>query len=325
MKAAFILSAIAQVASAHYFFDSVYVNGAAQSSYVRRSTRAVGYNPIKFSSNPAVDIRDKSYIDGPDAMCNQGAFTNAGKTQILTVAAGSEIKFRLGVGATMKHPGPGFVYMSRAPNDDVKSYDGSGDWFKIFEEGVCAGGDFTTTAWCTWDRNWIAAKIPTGTPPGEYLVRVEHIGVHRSHVNQPEHFVSCAQVKVTGNGNGTPGPMVKIPGLYKNTDPYAKFSIYGGRTTFPMPGPAVWNGSGTGSAPTSAAQPQPTTMATSARPVATTTKAASQPTQAPSNPGSGSGGAPLWGQCGGMGWTGPTSCSSGKCVASNAYYSQCLQ
>lgn len=28
------------------------------------------------------------------------------------------------------------VYMSRAPGDDVKAYDGSGDWFKIFEEGV---------------------------------------------------------------------------------------------------------------------------------------------------------------------------------------------
>ena len=40
--------------------------------------------------------------------------------------------------------GPGMVYMSKAPND-VQSYDGSGDWFKIFQEGVCnTGGDFTT-------------------------------------------------------------------------------------------------------------------------------------------------------------------------------------
>lgn len=73
--------------------------------------------------------------------------------------------------------GPGLVYMSRAPGDNVKAYDGSGDWFKIFQEGVCnSGGDFTTNAWCTWDRNWIAARIPANTPNGEYLVRVEHIG-----------------------------------------------------------------------------------------------------------------------------------------------------
>ncbi|KLO10825.1 endo-1,4-B-xylanase A [Schizopora paradoxa] len=33
----------------------------------------------------------------------------------------------------------------------------------------------------------------------------------------------------------------------------------------------------------------------------------------------------LWGQCGGIGWTGPTTCVSGSvCTVSNAYYSQCL-
>ncbi|KAK7026300.1 FAD/NAD(P)-binding domain-containing protein [Favolaschia claudopus] len=33
-----------------------------------------------------------------------------------------------------------------------------------------------------------------------------------------------------------------------------------------------------------------------------------------------------WGQCGGQGWTGATTCTSGwTCVVSNQYYSQCLQ
>ncbi|KAI0091083.1 endo-1,4-B-xylanase A [Irpex rosettiformis] len=33
----------------------------------------------------------------------------------------------------------------------------------------------------------------------------------------------------------------------------------------------------------------------------------------------------VWGQCGGQGWTGPTTCVSGStCVAQNAWYSQCL-
>ncbi|KAF3037634.1 hypothetical protein E8E12_004733 [Didymella heteroderae] len=35
--------------------------------------------------------------------------------------------------------------------------------------------------------------------------------------------------------------------------------------------------------------------------------------------------APLWGQCGGNGWTGATTCASGSyCQYSNAYYSQCV-
>jgi endo-1,4-beta-xylanase len=32
----------------------------------------------------------------------------------------------------------------------------------------------------------------------------------------------------------------------------------------------------------------------------------------------------LYGQCGGIGWSGPTCCSSGTCKFSNSYYSQCL-
>lgn len=42
------------------------------------------------------------------------------------------------------------------------------------------------------------------------------------------------------------------------------------------------------------------------------------------NGGDSSGDAPLYGQCGGQGWTGPTTCASGTCKVSNAWYSQCL-
>ncbi|KAJ7159012.1 glycoside hydrolase family 3 protein [Mycena crocata] len=34
--------------------------------------------------------------------------------------------------------------------------------------------------------------------------------------------------------------------------------------------------------------------------------------------------ASLWGQCGGTGWTGPTTCSEGVCTVLNAFYSQCI-
>ncbi|KAH7382364.1 glycosyl hydrolase family 61-domain-containing protein [Phaeosphaeria sp. MPI-PUGE-AT-0046c] len=320
-----VLCAVAQVANAHYFFDTNIIGGVVQpgGKYVRQSTRATKYNPIKFSSNPAKDIRDNSHIDSADIRCNQGA-SSAGKAEVLTVNAGDEVRFKLAVGAKFQHPGPGFIYMSKAPGS-VKTYDGSGDWFKIFEEGVCDGGDFTSTAWCDYNRDWIAAKIPKDTPNGEYLVRAEHIGVHRSHVNQPEHYVSCMQVKVQGGGSGAPGPMVKFPGAYKATDPYANFSIYNGRKAFPMPGPAVWTGgAGSGStspatpakeevttAPAAPANPAPTTMATVAKPA---------PTQAA---GGQAGCAALWAQCGGQGFSGASCCSAGSCKAMNPYYSQC--
>ncbi|PNH37342.1 hypothetical protein VD0004_g9446 [Verticillium dahliae] len=145
----FVLAVVAQVASAHYFFDTNIINGNSQPSfkYVRNFIRATKYNPIKFSSNPTADIRDGSFADGPDIRCNQGAFSAAGRTEVLAVNAGDEVRVRLGVGATMEHPGPRLVYMSRAPGDNVKAYDGSGDWFKTFEEGVCSSSsDFTKDA-----------------------------------------------------------------------------------------------------------------------------------------------------------------------------------
>ncbi|KAH7029882.1 fungal cellulose binding domain-containing protein [Microdochium trichocladiopsis] len=312
MKVTSVLGAAlaTQGAAAHYFFDVVTHKGSTTPSfrYIRDFTRPTRYNPIKFSSNPAADIRDGSYADRPDIRCNQGAFSKAGNTQVLTVNAGDELKVTLGVGATMQHPGPGLVYMSRAPNDNVKAYDGSGDWFKIKQEGVCnSGGDFTTNAWCTWDRNYLTAVIPKDVPSGEYLVRFEHIGVHRSHVNQPEHYTSCVQVKVQGGGSGTPGPLVKFPGAYKASDGYANFSVYNGHKSFPFPGPAVWSGGSSGGGGGGG-------------------NGGGNTGGGGGSGGGGGGGscAALYGQCGGEGWAGAKCCSAGTCKASNQYYSQCL-
>lgn len=108
MKAsAVILSTIAQGASAHYFFDVASTSGSSSApfQYIREFTRETAYNPIKFSSNPPEDVRDGSHADGEDIICNQGAFTNAGSTEVLTVSAGDEIRVNLGVGAVMQHPG----------------------------------------------------------------------------------------------------------------------------------------------------------------------------------------------------------------------------
>lgn len=104
----FIIGSLAaKGVASHYWFDTNIVNGVAQPTYkyVRESTRKTKYNPIKFSSNPAADLRDGSTIDGPDSRCNQGAFSSAGRTSVLTVNAGDEIRLRLATGGDFGHPG----------------------------------------------------------------------------------------------------------------------------------------------------------------------------------------------------------------------------
>jgi hypothetical protein len=69
--------------------------------------------------------------------CGYHAFESLGKTEIADVVAGEEVGF----GTTSPYsdeywrPGPGSAWLSRAPNDDLKSYHGDGDWFKIAYAG----------------------------------------------------------------------------------------------------------------------------------------------------------------------------------------------
>ncbi|KAJ5472221.1 hypothetical protein N7530_006222 [Penicillium desertorum] len=236
------LAAIAPMVSAHYFFDTIVIDGKESSDSVRSNTRPAKYNPTKW-----VNIRDDMTPDMPDFRCNKGAFTFAGQTGTAEVKAGSKVAMKLAVGATMQHPGPALVYMSKAPTT-AKEYEGDGEWFKIHQESVCdKNKDFTKDAWCTWDKDRIEFTIPANLPDGEYLIRPEHIGVHGAAGGQAEFYYSCAQVKVVGGGNGTPGPTVKFPGAYKKEDPSFNFSIWNGYKEYPMPGPEVWTGdSGSG-------------------------------------------------------------------------------
>ncbi|KAB8068233.1 glycosyl hydrolase family 61-domain-containing protein [Aspergillus leporis] len=236
-------AAIAPLVSAHYFFDTLIIDGQETSAnqYVRSNTRPAKYNPTKWANT-----RDDMTPDVPDFRCNKGAFTFAGQTGTAEVKAGSKLALKLAVGATMQHPGPALVYMSKAPRT-AKEYEGDEEWFKIHEEGVCdKSKDFTRDAWCTWDKDRIEFTVPVDLPDGEYLIRPEHIGVHGAHVGQAEFYYTCAQVKVVGGGSGTPGPTVKFPGAYKKDDPSFNFSIYGGYKEYPMPGPEIWTG-GSGS------------------------------------------------------------------------------
>ncbi|TDZ38052.1 putative acetylxylan esterase A [Colletotrichum spinosum] len=72
----------------------------------------------------------------------------------------------------------------------------------------------------------------------------------------------------------------------------------------------------------SAAPVTPSTTSRASTTLRTSTTSASSP--ATTTAAGGSGTSPQWGQCGGINWTGPTSCASPfKCVKVNDWYSQC--
>lgn len=127
---------------------------------------------------------------------------------------------------------------------------------------------------------------------------------------------------MTGSGTASPpsSVLVSFPGAYSASDPGIDFNIDSPAaktaTSYPVPGPPVWDGASGGTAP----QPQPsatvapTTMMTSATPVPSASAAPPATCQVQK-----------YGQCGGKSYTGCTVCASGStCVANGEYYSQCV-
>ncbi|KAM7211982.1 family 61 putative glycoside hydrolase [Rhypophila decipiens] len=306
MKGFSTLVALAGLANAHTIFQKVSVNGVDQGQL--KGVRA------PYSNYPIENVNH------PDFACNTNLQLK--DNTVITVPAGARVGSWWGheIGGAAgpndpdhpiaaSHKGPVIVYLAKVDNAATAGTSGL-KWFKVAEDGLNGG----TWAVDTLIANggWHYFTMPTCIAPGDYLMRVEIIALHNAYSYPGAQFyMECAQIRVTGSGSTTGSDTVSFPGAYQSNHPGITVSIYdqtgrplmGGRP-YQIPGPKVLtcsnNGGGNGGSP-------PTTL---------TTSVVNTPTQTP-------GGAPLWGQCGGQGWTGPTTCSSGTCKATNEWYSQC--
>ncbi|KAJ4349188.1 hypothetical protein N0V85_009714 [Neurospora sp. IMI 360204] len=135
-------------------------------------------------------------------------------------------------------------------------------------------------------------------------------------------YMECAQINIVG-GTGTASPSTySIPGIYKANDPGLLVNIYsmGTNSAYTIPGPAKFTCSGGGSSPapgtTSKVAPTSTSKAVATSTTTTLkTSVVAQPTGCT---------AAQWAQCGGVGFSGCTTCASPyTCKKQNDYYSQC--
>lgn len=219
----------------HYIFSQLMVNGA---------TVGGDYDYIRKNDNTYMPSFTADVINSENLRCNSGALNSPAKTA--DVKAGDEIGAKIWFNEVIEHPGPGMIYMSKAPGS-VSDYKGDGDWFKVWESGPDNGPANVDTSWGTWQKDHMSFTLPKDIPDGEYLVRFEHVGIHENHVGKAQFYMECAQINVSGGGSGTPGPMVQIPGVYTAEDPAFTYSIWGGSDPgYTMPGPAVWTGGSSG-------------------------------------------------------------------------------
>jgi len=203
-------------AAAHYIFQQFGVGGQKYPlwKYVRKNT-----NPSWLQNGPVTDLSSK------DLRCNVGGLVSNG-TETLTVKAGDEFTFYLDT--AVYHIGPTSLYMSKAPGL-VADYDGSGQWFKFQDWGPTGSN---------WNlKNAYTSNIPKCIPDGEYLLRIQQLGIHNPGA-PPQFYISCAQIKVTNGGSASPSPLVSIPGAFKASDPGYTANVYGGgANNYIVPGP----------------------------------------------------------------------------------------
>jgi len=268
MKAAIIIASLAQfigLACAHYNFPTIIYNNVTYKhwQYVRRWSAGNDYGnqddytPIESLSLQPNPWNITNQLFNIEMRCNVNS-TLANET--LTVNAGSDLGFQVHTGqGGIGHPGPMMAYMAKVPaGKTAQNWDGDGNvWFKISEDFPVSWTDypelnFSAPVWSSIGATEVHFRIPQSVPNGEYLFRVEHVGLHAAYDGGTgaQFFISCAQINVNGGGAGKPGPLVAFPGAYNFSDPIITARIY----TPPdirhedqpfvkrTPGPPVWHG-----------------------------------------------------------------------------------
>ncbi|KAK3381153.1 glycosyl hydrolase family 61-domain-containing protein [Podospora didyma] len=160
----------------------------------------------------------------PNITCGRAAFNAASHTETADVLAGSEVGFRVSADGdgnrdethhpVFWHPGPAQIYLSRAPDDNLRDYRGDGDWFKIAYAGPVDDGHWSL--W--WPVSEFNFTIPKTTPPGKYLMRIENF-MPTDHTDYQQFYVNCAFINVLGPGGGVPTGLARFPGTYQPEDP----------------------------------------------------------------------------------------------------------
>ena len=229
MKSGLVLLATVASVSAHSTWQQLWVGSEDKAGTCVRTVK---------DNSPIASLTSS------DMFCGRGPATSSG---VCEVAAGGSLTVEMhaqpgdrkctqpAIGGA--HYGPVLVYMAKVADAKTAT---SGSFFKVAEDGYSG----TTASWGTEILNANCGKraftVPKNIASGDYLVRAEALALHAG-VGQPQPYVSCFQVKVTGGGSANPAG-VAFPGAYKLSDGLFTKAIYDSSFKYVSPGPAVYSG-----------------------------------------------------------------------------------
>ncbi|SPN99137.1 related to endoglucanase B [Cephalotrichum gorgonifer] len=233
MKLAAILACI-KAASAHTIFQKVSVNGKE-------------YPPLAGLRAPNQDYPTYDVNSG-DLTCGKVALVS---NEVIPVAAGDKFGAWWGhvIGGEQwpgdpdhpiaaSHHGPVTAWLAKVDDAANAQVGPNLKFFKIAEDNF----DVASNTWgvdnMVKNRGWSYFDVPSCIAPGDYLLRVELLALHSAYDNMGAQFyVSCANVRISGDGTFAPTETHSIPGVYKQNDPAILTNIWG-------PSPGVADNSG---------------------------------------------------------------------------------
>ncbi|KAJ9133371.1 Carbohydrate-binding module family 1 protein [Pleurostoma richardsiae] len=345
LAALFLVSA--STVAAHGHVTNVVIDGVSYQNYDGTSFPYMPDPPSTIGW--VIDDKDNGFVSpsafgDPDIICHRNATPAPGYA---TIAAGDKVSLQWLVPWPDSHHGPVIDYLARCDGLCESADKTKLEFFKIDGPGWVSGanpGLWATDTLISNNSTWLV-QIPADLTPGNYVLRHEIIALHAAgQANGAQAYPQCINLQVTGGGSSQPSGVLGTQ-LYKSDDPGILFNIYTSPISYIVPGPTLIPGvpisvaqsssviTASASATVGSGGVTSTKATTTAGPTsskATTTVTSTSSTLATSTkvtttaPPSGGQGQTLYGQCGGSGWSGPTSCASGTCSVLNPYYAQCI-
>ncbi|KAK4182143.1 glycosyl hydrolase family 61-domain-containing protein [Podospora australis] len=248
------LLAAAPLVHGHYSFIRLKTNGVWHEplQYIRNKTSP-------FDEKQFVDSNflwryynwPTYFLDFPDSVrCGRGNLDHAKETQVLTIKAGDEVEIahlrsdpsewdngmfecaddrgacdhRPYYRTDFNHPGPLIIHLSKVPEgQDIKTYDGSGEWVKIHSRGLVSAKE-RPIKWELYvdEPPHLKFKIPAQTPPGQYLMRMDVLmaGMLNKYIKIGElgsfgqMYPTCAQLNILSQSTAQLPQGVLIPEIF---------------------------------------------------------------------------------------------------------------
>ncbi|KAF2684553.1 lytic polysaccharide monooxygenase [Lentithecium fluviatile CBS 122367] len=283
------IAAASQVADAHFTFFRIAHNGQWEAPFRYMRNKTSPYEERFSLPGHGFTTRDYNYAtvypDYPESVrCGRDNIKHALDTEVLDVQAGDALEFAHTrdepsewtdatfncssgygacyegqVGMDYNHWGPLIVHLSKVPEgQDIHTYDGSGEWIKIYTLGLVWRPDGASPVdWVLYNGGRIPGsrysfRIPRQTPGGQYLIRVAFVdtGLKGSpYLTQYAHlYPSCFQLSVQNDGTAGALPKgVKIPEVMSPDSPGMQMSqgMHDSRKVdegYVYPGGDLWDG-----------------------------------------------------------------------------------